>query len=72
MISLLSQVKDDTSRTPSGQGTSPLHTVLRQPFTSMAIILPRPFAHLLIPLSRDRNMVFWRKKATLRFLQYLR
>jgi hypothetical protein len=61
----------DTSRTPSGHGTRPLLMVHQQLFDSMAIIHPHPFLHHLILFSRDWNMVFWRKKATLRALQYL-
>lgn len=69
--SLLSYVEGDISSTPSSHGTHPPPMVHRQRFTLMAIIFHRLFLHFLIPFFRDWNMVFWRKKARLRDLQYL-
>jgi len=69
--SSFSHVEGDISCTLSVHGTRPLLMVHRQLFTLMAIICTCLFLHFLIQFSRNWNMVFWRKKARLRRLQYL-
>lgn len=68
--SSLSYVEGDISCTPSNHGTRPLLMVHRQLFVLMVIILSCLFLHFLNSSFRDWNMVFWRKKARLRALQY--
>ena len=69
--SSLSHAEVDISCTPSSHGTRPPLMVHRQLFALPVIILPRLCLHFLISFSRDWSMVFWRKKAGLRGLQYL-